>query len=88
MKIPFEKNYYNYYIIPQEAKTTSFLENYNKYLKSMLRKKRIINWLTFTNFIKEESIRSLEKLSLKDEFNISIMKKRTKFKDRFNNEKF
>ena len=38
------------------------MENYNGYLKSKLGKHRIINWINFINFIKEESDRSIQKL--------------------------
>ena len=45
----------NYSIFPDDCKTNNFLENYNDYLKNMLGKHRIINWVNFIHFIKEES---------------------------------
>lgn len=38
------------------------MENYNGYIKRILGKNRIINWVNFLNFIKDESERSITKL--------------------------
>ena len=43
----FENNDYDYSNIPEDCKSISFLENYNKYLKIKLGKKRVINWFNF-----------------------------------------
>ena len=39
-----------------------YFKNYNGYIKSLLGKNRIINWINFINVIKDESISSLDKL--------------------------
>ena len=83
----FKKGDYNYSIIPDDCRSNSFLENYNKYLKQRLGKKRIINWFNFISFIKEESKRSLDKLSINDNFNINYKLKKMKFKNKFYNDK-
>ena len=48
--------------IPKYCLTNSFLENYNGYIKSKLGKLRLIDWVNFINFIKEESSRIINKL--------------------------
>ena len=48
--------------MPTDCRTNSFLENYNGYIKSKLGKNRIINWVNFLYFLKEESQRSINKL--------------------------
>ena len=58
----FKDNSLNYSIIPDDCRTNNFLENYNGYLKMVLGKHRIINWVNFIHFIKAESQRSIEKL--------------------------
>ena len=80
---------YNYSIIPDDCRSNSFLENYNRYINLIQRlgKKRIINWFNFISFIKEESKRSLDKLSINDNFNINYKLKKTKFKNKFYNDK-
>ena len=52
----------NYNLVPTDCRTNSFLENYNGYIKSKLGKNRIINWVNFLYFLKEESQRSINKL--------------------------
>lgn len=46
---------YDYHNIPNDCKSNSFLENYNKYLKEKFGRKRIVNCFVFINFLKEES---------------------------------
>ena len=58
----FKDNSLNYHKVPIDYSSNSFLENYYGYIKDKLGKKRIINWVNFLNFIKEESSRSIEKL--------------------------
>lgn len=83
-RIYFLNGAYDYYNIPNDCKSNSFLENYNKYLKEKLGRKRIINWFTFLNFLKEESSRSIEKLINEDNYNIDFNLKKTKFEDKYN----
>ena len=52
----------DYSKIPQDCRTNNYLENYNGYIKSKLGKHRLINWVNFINFLKEESQRSIDKL--------------------------
>ena len=52
----------NYDLVPVNFRTNNFLENYNRYIKIKLGEKRIINWISFLHFIKEESEKSLIKL--------------------------
>ena len=52
----------DYSTIPKDCLTNNYLENYNGFIKSKLGKKRVINWINFINFIKEESGRSIKKL--------------------------
>ena len=58
----FEDNSLNYFDVPKDCRSNSFLENYNGYIKEKLGKKRQVNWVNFLNFIKDESKRSIEKL--------------------------
>ena len=58
----FEDNSLNYDLVPVNFRTNNFLENYNRYIKIKLGEKRIINWISFLHFIKEEIERSLNKL--------------------------
>ena len=48
------------------------MENYNRYIKLKLGEKRIINWINFLHFIKEESNRSLNKLINDTNYNLNI----------------
>ena len=92
MKFPKYNNYIlNYFVknkkeffkngdyskIPLDCKSTSFLKNYDKYLKLRLGPKKIVNWF---NFLKEESDRSLEKLAEIKNYNIKFKLKTIKFK--------
>ena len=58
----FKDNSLNYSNIPKDCRSNSFLENYNGIIKRKLGKNRIVNWVNFINFIKDESSRSIEKL--------------------------
>ena len=58
----FKDNSLNYSNIPNDCRSNSILENYNKYIKSKLGNHRIINWINFLSFIKDESVRSIKKL--------------------------
>ena len=58
----FEDNSLNYDLVPEKFRINNFLENYNRFIKTKLGEKRIINWINFLHFIKEESERSLNKL--------------------------
>ena len=57
----FEDNSLNYDLVPFNFRTNNFLENYSRYIKLKLGEKRIINWINFLHFRKEESERSLNK---------------------------
>ena len=43
----FEDNSLNYNIIPDDCRTNNFLENYNGFIKLVLGKHRIVNWVNF-----------------------------------------
>ena len=58
----FEDNSFNCFDVPKDCRSNSFLENYNGYIKEKLGKRRLVNWVNFLNFIKDESKRSIEKL--------------------------
>ena len=74
-KMPyFIDNSLNYDIIPDDCRTNNFLENYNGYIKHILGKQRIINWVNFIHFIKSESGRSIEKLMNSNNNNLKIFK--------------
>ena len=51
----FEDKSLDYNSIPEDCRSNSYLENYNGYLKYKLGKFRIVNWINFIHFIKEES---------------------------------
>lgn len=88
-KLQFFKNgEYNQSILPEDCKSNSFLENYNKYLKLRLCKERIINWYNFITFLKEESIRSIDNLINIKNQNIQYKLKRTKFKNKYKDDIF
>ena len=55
----------------QKIVVLNYLENYNGYLKKELGKHRIINWINFIHFIKQESQRSIEKLLNLQNYNMS-----------------
>ena len=61
-KTYFEDGSLDYSKVPKDCRSNSFLENYNGFIKSKLGKYRIINWVNFMNFLKEESQRSITKL--------------------------
>ena len=52
----------NYTNIPKDCRSNSFIENYNGYIKEKLGKHRLVNWVNFIEFIKQESVRSISKL--------------------------
>ena len=58
----FKDGSLNYKSIPKDCRSNSFLENYNGYIKQKLDKHRLVNWINFIEFIKQESIRTISKL--------------------------
>ena len=68
----FEDNSLNYDLVPINFRTNNFLENYNRYIKFKLGEKRIVNWISFLHFIKEESDRSINKLINNNNSNLII----------------
>ena len=68
----------NYHNIPREYRTNKFLENYNGFIKAQLGKKRIINWINFLNFLKNESKSSIDKLLLNANYNKAFIEKSKK----------
>ena len=58
--IYFKNGNMNYSLIPNDTRSNSYLENYNKF---------ITNWLNFINFIKS-SINSIEKLNTNANANV------------------
>ena len=58
----FKDGSLNYTNIPKDCRSNSFLENYNGYIKEKLGKHRLVNWVNFIEFIKQESVRSISKL--------------------------
>ena len=58
----FEDGSLDYSNVPKDCRSNSFLENYNGFIKNKLGKYRIVNWVNFMNFLKEESQRSISKL--------------------------
>ena len=83
----FKNGDYDYSKIPLDCKSNSFLENYNKYFKLRLGPKKIVNWFNFLNFLKEESDRSLEKLSDIKNYNIQFKLNNTKFTNKYKDRK-
>ena len=79
----FKNNEYNYNILPEDCKSNSFIENYNKYIKNKLGNKKLVNWYNFISFIKEESLRIIDKLNITDELNFSYNLKNTKFSTKY-----
>ena len=65
----------NYHNIPKEYRTNHFLENYNGFIKSLLGRKRVINWVNFIHFIKNESNRSIDKLLINANYNKAYFEK-------------
>ena len=82
----FEDNSLNYSLVPRDCRTNSFLENYNGFIKSKLGKYRIINWINFMNFIKNESCRSIDKLysGTKEELKNMSLEEQIKLNKNFN----
>ena len=74
----FEDRSLNYHNIPREYRTNNFLENYNGFIKAQLGKKRIINWVNFLSFLKNESKRFIDKLLLNANFNKAFIEKSKK----------
>ena len=65
--IIYTKNFFidgslNYLRVQKDCRTINILENYNGSIKSKLGKHRLINWVNFLNFLKEESQRFIDKL--------------------------
>ena len=75
----------NYSTIPNDCRSNNYLENYNGFIKLKLGKHRIINWVDFINFIKEESARAIEKL-FGNEINTYIFDDKTKIENKEENE--
>ena len=76
----FQDNSFNYSLYPEDVKSNSVIENYNKTIKSYLGDKRECNWVTFMNFITDEIKRITTKLSKNENKNILYYSKLTKFK--------
>jgi hypothetical protein len=75
----------NYSLIPADTRSNSFLENYNKIIKECFGDKHETNWFNFINFIKLESINSLEKLYSNSNANVRFKEKYSKFgQEKFN----
>ena len=55
---------YNYNNLPMDCRSNSYIENYNLYLKKNLGKKYNLNWNKFIRFIKNESTRIRNKLTI------------------------
>ena len=70
---------FDYYHIPEDSRSNSYLESYNKYIKNNLGENRIVNWFNFVNFLKNESKRIKSKLYSNDAQNIKFSQKKTKF---------
>ena len=77
--IYFQNDNLNYSLIPIDARSNSYLENYNKIIKEYFGNKHETNWLNFINFIKSQSIKSLEKLIINANANVRYKEKYTKF---------
>ena len=78
-KLPFFEDFsLNYHNVPKEYRTNNFLENYNGFIKSQLGKKRIINWVNFIHFLKNESNRSVDKLLSSSNYNKVYFEKKKK----------
>ena len=55
----FKNGSSNYTNIPKYCIPISCLENYNEFIKQKLGKHRLLNWVIFIEFIKLESIRTI-----------------------------
>ena len=71
---------YNYNELPPDCQSNRYLENYNLYMKQKLGKKFNLSWQKFINFIKSESKRTREKLTINADKNIKFYSKFSKFK--------
>ena len=56
--------YYNYNALQIDCRANSYIENYNLFLKKNLGKKYDLNWDLFINFLKKESSRIRDKLTV------------------------
>ena len=50
----FIEGNYNYNLIPNDIRSNSYLERYNKEIKNYLGEKKEVNWFVFISFIKNE----------------------------------
>ena len=48
----FIEGNYNYNLIPNDIRSNSYLERYNKEIKNYLGEKKEVNWFVFISFIK------------------------------------
>ena len=78
-RIFFVDKIYDYYHIPNDIRSNSYLENYSKYIKGKLGENRIVNWFNFINFLKNESKIIKEKIYKHDTQNIRFSQKKSKF---------
>ena len=67
---------YNYYKYNDTIRSNSYIETYNKYIKSQLGYKKYVNWVNFLNFLKAESDRSIKKLNELANHNVKFSKKK------------
>ena len=67
---------FDYYHIPNDSRSNSYLESYNKYIKNILGENRYVNWFNFVNFLKNESKRIKNKLYINDTQNIRYSEKK------------
>ena len=75
----FLSNEYNYSLIPEDCRSISYLENYNKIMKESLGKSRYIHWINFIHFLKSESTRIKMKIYNNCNANILYKSKFSKF---------
>ena len=75
LKIKKVNEDYNYYKYSDTIKSNSYIETYNKYIKSQLGNKKYVNWVNFLNFLKTESERSIKKLVELANHNVKFSKK-------------
>ena len=66
---------YNYYKYSDTIRSNSYIETYNKYIKSQLGNIKYVNWVNFLNFLKTESDRSIKKLNELSNHNVKFSKK-------------
>lgn len=70
---------YNYSKDLYAVRSNSYIESYNKYVKNELGNKKIVNWATFINFLKNESERTKKKLIEISNQNVKVSKNKSKF---------